>query len=113
MPGSRSRRHPRRGPSGAFMSVIIRIVFDMATGRQLYQMTLLDDYARGYVFCDLFDHIDPRTTIAALCAAMRQWQVIPKAVVFDNGLAFRGKLLEAFCRNLGIELIHTTPQHPQ
>ena len=88
-------------------------VFDQATERQLYQLTLLDDYSRGYVFCDLFDAIDPRTTIAALCHAMRQWQVIPKAVVFDNGLAFRGKLLEAFCRNLGIELIHTTPQHPQ
>jgi hypothetical protein len=24
---------------------------------------------------------------------MRQWQVIPKAVVFDNGSAFKGKLL--------------------
>jgi Integrase core domain len=71
------------------------------------------DNARGYVFCDLFDHIDPRTTIATLCAAMRQWQVIPKGVVFDQSGAFRGKLLEAFCRNLGIRLIHASPQHPQ
>src|SRR5947209_20623168 len=44
---------------------------------------------------------------------MRQWQVIPKGVVFDNGMPFRGRLLEAFCRNLGIQLIHTAPQHPQ
>jgi hypothetical protein len=73
-------------------------------------MTLLDDYSRAYVFCDLLDHIDPRTTIAALCAAMRQWQVIPKGVVFDQSGAFRGKLLEAFCRNLGIRLIHASPQ---
>ena len=88
-------------------------MFDQATGRQLYQMTLVDDYSRGYVFCDLLDSIDPRTTIAALCAAMRQWQVIPKGVVFDQSGAFRGKLLEAFCRNLGIRLIHASPQHPQ
>jgi len=53
-------------------------VFDQATGRQLYQVTLLDDYSRGYVFCDLFDHIDQRTTIAASCGGIRQWQMIPK-----------------------------------
>ncbi|HEY5871122.1 MAG TPA: integrase core domain-containing protein, partial [Candidatus Tectomicrobia bacterium] len=70
-------------------------------------------YSRGYVFCDLVDYIDPRTTIAALCAGMRQWQVIPKGVVFDQAGAFRGRLLEAFCRNLGIRLIHASPQHPQ
>ena len=76
-------------------------------------MTRLDEYSRGEVFCDLFDHIDPRTTMAALCAAMRQWQVIPKGVVFDQGGAFRGQLLQAFCRNLGLRLIHASPQHPQ
>jgi transposase InsO family protein len=88
-------------------------VFDQATGRQLYQGTFLDDYARGDVCCDLFAFIDPRTTMAALCAAMRQWQVIPQGVVFDQSGVFRGKLLEAFCRHLGIRLIHSAPQHPQ
>jgi transposase InsO family protein len=76
-------------------------------------MTLLDDYSRGSVCCDLFDRIDPRTTIVALCAAMRQWPVIPQGVVFDQGGAFCGQLVEAFCRNLGIRLIHASPQHPQ
>ena len=52
-------------------------------------------------------------TIEAMIAAMRQWQVIPKQVLFDNGGPFRGKLLAAFCQNLGIELIHTSPRHPQ
>ena len=85
----------------------------MSNSRCIYCVQHLDDYSRGYVFCDLFDHIDPRTTIAALSTAMRQWQVIPKAVVFDNSTVFRGKLLEAFCRNLGIRLIHASPQHPQ
>jgi transposase InsO family protein len=107
------RFYARHHPHSLWHGDCLEKVFDRATGRQLYQLTLLDDYSRGYVFCDLFDAIDPRTTIAALCHAMRQWQVIPKAVVFDNGLAFRGKLVEVFCRNLSIQLIHTTPQHPQ
>jgi transposase InsO family protein len=107
------RFYARHHPQSLWPGDCLEKVFDQATGRQLYQMTLLDDYSRGYVCCDLFDHIDPRTTIVALCAAMRQWQVIPKGVVFDQGGAFRGKLLEAFCRNLGIRLIHASPQHPQ
>ncbi len=107
------RFYARHHPHSLWHGDCLEKVFDQATGRQLYQLTLLDDYSRGYVFCDLFDHIDPRTTIAALCAAMRQWQVIPKGVIFDNGIPFRGRLFEAFCRNLGIQLIHTAPQHPQ
>jgi transposase InsO family protein len=107
------RFYTRHHPHSLWHGDCLEKVFDQATGRQLYQLTFLDDYSRGYVFCDLFDHIDPRTTIAALCRAMRQWQVIPKGVVFDNGMPFRGRLLEAFCHNLGLQLIHTAPQHPQ
>jgi transposase InsO family protein/transposase len=107
------RFYERHHPHSLWHGDCMEKVFDQTTGRQLYQLTLLDDYSRGYVFCDLFDHIDPRTTIAALNTAMRQWQVIPKAVVFDNSTVFRGKLFEAFCTNLGIQLIHATPRHPQ
>jgi transposase InsO family protein len=107
------RFYERHHPHSLWHGDCMEKVFDRTTGRQLYQLTLLDDYSRGYVFCDLFDHIDPRTTIAALSIAMRQWQVIPKAVVFDNSTVFRGKLFEAFCTNLGIQLIHATPRHPQ
>jgi transposase InsO family protein len=107
------RFYERHHPHSLWHGDCLKKVFDQATGRQLYQVTLLDDYSRGYVFCDLFDFIDPRTTIAALCAAMRQWQVIPKGVVFDQSGVFRGKWLEAFCRHLGIRLIHASPQHPQ
>jgi transposase InsO family protein len=46
-------------------------------------------------------------------AAMRQWQAIPKAVLFDNGSHFRGKLLWTFCRNLGIRIIYSSVHHPQ
>src|SRR5262249_39054970 len=49
------------------------------------QRTLREDYARGSVCCDVFLHPDIRTTIRALIAAMRQWRVIPRAAVFDNG----------------------------
>lgn len=48
-----------------------------------------------------------------MISAMRQWQVIPKQVLFDNGGPFRGMLLGAFCHNLDIKLIHTSPRHPQ
>src|SRR5215813_8547868 len=107
------RFYERHHPHSLWHGDCLEKVFDQATGRQLYPVTLLDDYSRGYVFCDLFDCIDPRTTLAALCAAMRQWQVIPKGVVFDQSGVFRGKLLEAFCRNLDLRLIHASPQHPQ
>ena len=107
------RFYARHHPQSLWHGDCLEKVFDQETGRQLYQMTLLDDYSRGYVFCDLVDFIDPRTTIVALCTAMRQWQVMPKGVVFDQGGAFRGQLLAAFCRNLGIRLIHASPQHPQ
>ena len=49
----------------------------------------------------------------ALIAAMRQWQVVPKAVIFDNGAPFKGRLLVAFCQNVGIRLIHSAVYHPQ
>ena len=78
-----------------------------------HQLTLLDDYSRAYVFCDLFLEPDLRTTIQALIAAMRQWRVIPQAVVFDNGPEFKGKLLSVFCDHLDIRLIHASVRHPQ
>ena len=78
-----------------------------------YQLALMDDYSRGYLFCDLFIQPDQRTTIHAMIAAMRQWQVIPKAIVFDNGSAFKGRFVASFCQHLGIRLIHTALYHPQ
>jgi transposase InsO family protein len=81
--------------------------------RTAYQLAVQDDYSRGYVFCDLFLNPDIRTTIRALIAAMRTWQVIPEAVAFDNGSPFKGRLLSAFCDQLGIRLIHASVNHPQ
>jgi transposase InsO family protein len=83
------------------------------TGQTAYHLALMDDYSRGYVFCDLFLNPDIRTTIRAIIAAMRLWRVIPKAIIFDNGAAFKGNLLSAFCAKAGIRLIHTSVYHPQ
>lgn len=53
-----------------------------------YQLTLQDDYSRVYVFCDLYREPTVNTTIGAMISAMREYQTIPKAVVFDNGPTF-------------------------
>jgi Integrase core domain len=107
------RFYARHHPHSLWHGDCLEKVFDQVTGRQLYQVPLFDDYSRGSVFCDLFDPIDPRTTIAALWSAMRQWQVMPTGVVCDQSGVLRGTLLEAFGRHLGIRLLHAAPQHPQ
>lgn len=81
--------------------------------RTAYQLTLLDDYSRAYVFCDLFREADMHMTIRGLIAAMRAHQTIPKAVLFDNGSYFKGSLVTSFCNNVGIRLIHSGVRHPQ
>lgn len=103
------RDHPHSLWPGGYLEKVTLTDLD----RTVYQLTLMDDYSRGYVFCDLFLYPDVRTTIHALIAAMRQWQVIAKAVVFDNAQQFRGKLLLAFCEHLGIRLTHSAVNHPQ
>jgi transposase InsO family protein len=81
--------------------------------RTAYQLTLMDDYSRAYVYCDLLREPTLNDTIRAMIAAMRQYHTIPKGVVFDNGSQFKGYLLPAFCSNLGIRLMHSSGCHPQ
>ena len=54
-----------------------------------------------------------RPTGRAVIASMRQWRVVPKAVLFDNRPPFKGRLLVACCQNVGIRLIHSAVYHPQ
>lgn len=103
------RQHPHSLWHGDYLEKVTLTDID----RTAFQLTLLDDYSRAYVFCDLFTDPDLLTTIHALITAMRQWQTIPQAVLFDNASNFRGKLLQAFCHNLGIRLIHSAINHPQ
>jgi hypothetical protein len=86
------RHHPHSLWHGDFLEKVTL----SDTGQTAYHLTLMDDYSRGYVFCDLFLSPDIHTTIRAIIAAMRQWQVIPKAIIFDNGSGFKGNLLSAF-----------------
>ena len=103
------RRHPHRLWHGDLMEKVTLTDEDMTA----YQLTLSDDYSRTYVFCDLFREVTVNTTIKAIIAAMRKFQTIPHALIFDNGTYFKGKLLQEFCRRLGIRLIHTAVNHPQ
>jgi transposase InsO family protein len=103
------RHHPHSLWHGDFMEKVTLTDLD----RTAYQFTLQDDYSRAYVFCDLFLEPDNRSTIRSLIAAMRRWQTIPRALVFDNGSPFKGRLLTAFCQRLGIRLIHAAVNHPQ
>jgi transposase InsO family protein len=103
------RQHPHSLWHADFMDKITLT----DTREQAHQLTLQDDYSRGYVFCDLaLDH-DQRTVIRALMAAMRQWQVIPNALLSDNGSPFKGTLIQTFCKRLGIRLIRSAVRHPQ
>ena len=103
------RHHPHSLWHGDFMEKVTLTDLDQTA----YHFVLQDDYSRGYVFCDLFLNPDARTTIRALITAMRAWRVIPKAVVFDNGSPFKGRLLSAFCEGAGVRLIRAAFHHPQ
>lgn len=107
------RRYERRHPHSLWHGDLMEKVTLTDEDRTAFQLTLQDDYSRAYVFCDLFREVNLETTIRALISAMRAFRTIPKAVVFDNGSFFKGKLLIAFCRNLGIRLIHSSVGHPQ
>ena len=103
------RKHPPSLWHGDFFEKVTLTNED----RTAYQLTLLDDYSRAYVYCDLLREPTLNDTIQAMITAMRKYQTIPKGVVFDNGPQFKGALLSAFCTNLGIRLIHTSVRHPQ
>ena len=103
------RHHPHSLWHGDFMEKVTLA----DTHETAYHLGLLDDYSPGYVFCDLFNRAYQRDVIRALIVAMREYQVIPKAVIFDNGSSFKGNLISAFCKNLDVGLIHTAVRHPQ
>ncbi|PYS50254.1 MAG: hypothetical protein DMF68_07785 [Acidobacteria bacterium] len=107
------RRYERKHPHSLWHGDLMEKVTLTYEDRTAYQLTLLDDYSRAYVFCDLFREVNVNTTIRALIAAMRAYRTIPKALVFDNGPYFKGVLLKQFCQRLGIRLIHSSVNHPQ
>jgi transposase InsO family protein len=107
------RFYERKHPHSLWHGDIFEKVTLTDEDRTAYQLTLMDDYSRAYVYCDLLREPTQLDTIRALIAAMRDYQTIPKAVVFDNGSQFKGQLLSAFCSNLGVRLTHSAVGHPQ
>jgi transposase InsO family protein len=103
------RKHPHSLWHGDFFEKVTLTDED----RTAYQLTLMDDYSRAYVYCDLLGEPTQLDTVRALIAAMRQYQTVPKVVLFDNGFPFKGSLLSAFCSNLGIRPTHSAVGHPQ
>jgi hypothetical protein len=79
------RNHPHSLWHGDFFEKVTLTDED----RTAYQLTLMDDYSRAYVYCDLLREPIQSDTIRAMIAAMRKYQTIPKGVVFDNGSQFR------------------------
>jgi transposase InsO family protein len=105
--------YERKHPHSLWHGDLLKFEHRPNWGHLLHQMTLLDDYSRGYVFCELTTIPTARYTIQCLIRAMRQWKVIPKAVLFDNGAEFKANLVKSFCKNLGIQIIYITVGHPQ
>ena len=104
--------YERKHPHSLWHGDVLKLWY-LPSGKFVGQLAFMDDYSRGYVACELV--INPTTlfTVRCLIEAMRQWQVIPKAILVDNGSEFKGFLLKGFCENLGIRLIHIRPYHPQ
>jgi transposase InsO family protein len=103
------RHHPHRLWHADYLEKVVL----SDTGKRAYQLALLDNYSRAYVFCDLFLNQTIVNIVRALIAAMRTFQVIPRAVLFDNGSHFKGNMLDQLCKWLDIEMIYTGVRHPQ
>jgi transposase InsO family protein len=100
------RKHPHSLWHGDFLKFEQR-------WNDLNQITLQDDYSRGYIFCELTTVTTAHYVVQCLIRAMRQWKVVPKALLFDNESIFKANLLKSFCKNLGIQTIYITARHPQ
>ena len=109
----RWRFFERKHPHSLWHGDIMKFEQSPPWNPQLRQFTLLDDYSRAYIFCALTTHNTMCYTIQCLINAIRQWKIIPKALLFDNGAEFKGNLLSTFCTQLGITIIYATPYHPQ
>jgi transposase InsO family protein len=104
--------YERRHPYSLWHGDLLKLWYLRDSG-YLGQLTFLDDYSRGYVFCELTTEPTTLYTVQCLIRAMRHWRVIPKAILVDNGSEFKGFLLKELCKNLGTRLIHISVGYPQ
>lgn len=104
--------YERKHPHSLWHGDILKLCY-LPSRECLCQLTFMDAYSRAYVVCELTTSPTTHFTIQCLIQAMRQWRVLPKAILVDNGSEFKGLLFKAFCENLGIRLIHSRVGHPQ
>jgi len=105
--------YERKHPHSLWHGDVMKFEHSPDRGLYLRQLTFLDDYSRAYVYSELTTQTTASYTVQCLIYAMREWKVIPKALLFDNGSEFRGDILKTFCNNLCIRIIYSTVNHPQ
>ena len=91
---------------------------DIMIGRRLpsgdfvYQLSWQDDYSRAYVSSLISTAKNSLIVINGLIEAILKYGVIPTLVHYDNGSEGKCKIVQSFCENLGINLIHSTVNQP-
>lgn len=91
---------------------------DVMIGRRLpdgtlvYQLSIEDDYSRAYVASVIGTRKNCVMVLQGLIEAITAYKVVPTLVHYDNGSEGKCKIVEQFCENLGIKLIHSTVMQP-
>jgi len=84
----------------------------LPNGDFVYQLSWQDDYSRAYVSSVISTGKNSVIVINGLIEALLTYGVIPTLVHYDNGSEGKCKIVQSFCENLGIKLIHSTVNQP-
>ena len=81
-------------------------------GTLVYQLSFEDDYSRAYMASVIGTTKNSVLVIYGLIEAITKYGVIPTLIHYDNGSEGKCKIVQQFCENLGIKLIHSTVEQP-
>ena len=84
----------------------------LPNGKLVYQLSWQDDYSRAYVSSLISTAKSSVIVINGLIEAILKYGVIPTLVHYDNGSEGKCKIVQSFCENLRIKLIHSTVNQP-
>ena len=84
----------------------------LANGDYAFQLSWQDDYSRAYVSSIISTAKNSVVVIKGLIEAILEHGVIPTLAHYDNGSEGKCKIVQSFCENLGIKLIHSTVDKP-
>lgn len=90
----------------------IMIGKSLANGNYVFQLSWQDDYSRAYVSSIISIIKNSVIVIRGLINAILKYGVIPTLVHYDNGSEGKCKIVQSFCENLKIKLIHSTVEQP-